>query len=117
MFKYQSEILRVIDGDTVVARIVFGFNTSVKQTLRLHGINAPEVRGGTADDKRRGRSATAHLKKLIEHHKPIIVETIKDRTGKYGRYLAILNGHGANAEEVNLNFRMVCDGHAEVIDG
>jgi len=107
LYEYRAEILRVIDGDTVVARIDLGFRTFVQQTLRLYGIDAPEIRG---PEKERGREASAYLRKLIELHAPITVHTIRDRTGKYGRYLATLYGQN---ETVDLNQAMVEAGFAK----
>lgn len=106
MFRYRAKIIRVVDGDTVVAWVDLGFSTYVKQTLRLFGIDAPEMRG---KDKLEGRKATSHLGMLISAHEPTIVQTVRDKTGKYGRYLAtLLGGEGL----VDINQRMVDDGHA-----
>jgi len=43
MFEYKIEILRVIDGDTVEARVDLGFHTFVVEKMRLWGINTPEL--------------------------------------------------------------------------
>lgn len=108
MYVYKANIDRVIDGDTVVATIDLGFNVSVKQTLRLAGIDAPETRGRDLTDEQRqaGHDATEHLKWLIGTD-PVSVHTLKDKTGKYGRYLAVIYSNN-----VNLNESMIRDGHA-----
>lgn len=115
-YVYPAEILRVIDGDTVEARLDcgdLGFNLVLytTQILRLHGINAPEVRGS---QREQGLAATAHLKQLIDLYQPLVVETIKDKQGKYGRYLAILRtANPSNLKSpLSLNQQMVTDGHA-----
>jgi len=113
MFEYKAEVVRVIDGDTLVVKIDLGFHTFVEQTLRLYGINAPETRGSglTPDQRRRGTEAKEHLTALLRGCGPLTVRTLKDRTGKYGRYLAVLYGRDEFGA-VDLNQKMVRDGHA-----
>ncbi len=59
-----------------------------------------------------GIAAKQHLESLLELYGLSEVRTHKDRTGKYGRMLATLIGvHGD--ELIDLNQRMIDDGHAE----
>lgn len=44
MFEYRAIIDRVIDGDTIVAKIDLGFDIWSIQTLRLSRIDAYETR-------------------------------------------------------------------------
>ena len=104
-YKYRAEVVRVVDGDTVVLRVDCGFATYVVRTCRLHSIDAPEVRGENAAA---GRAATGYLKQIVEDRGPFTIETIKDRTGKYGRYLIRLY----DRDGIEINERMVVDGHA-----
>jgi micrococcal nuclease len=108
-YEYRAELIRVIDGDTVIVHVQLGFGISVIHTLRLHKINAMEIRG---ENREQGLEATEHLKKLINNHLPLTIKTIKDSTGKYGRYLAILYDKNG----CNLNLQMVNDGHAVSVD-
>ena len=108
-YRYQAELIRVIDGDTIVARVDLGFHVFTEQILRLHGINAVELRG---EHRQLGLEAAEHLKALINIHSPLTIKTIKDRTGKYGRYLVVLYGE----DDLDLNLQMVHDGHAVVTD-
>lgn len=103
MYFYKADLLRVIDGDTIVVRLDLGFSVHAEQTLRLHGINAPEPRGRTAEA---GKRSAEHLADLLRLYGPLRVQTIKGRE-KYGRYLAVLYGG-----ERDLNAQMVEDGHA-----
>src|SRR5579885_3227048 len=108
MYEYRGRITRVIDGDTVEAEIDLGFHVSLTVTLRLAGINAPETKG---TERPRGLVATRSLDSLITDltggTRHLTVRTQKDVTEKYGRYLAVLI-----AGDVNLNDRMLADGHA-----
>jgi len=84
MHEYRAEIVRVVDGDTIDARLDLGFYMSAELRLRLAGIDAPETRG---PEREAGKAATAALvAKLAEDPGPCIVRTSK--TGKYGRWLA-----------------------------
>ena len=54
------------------------------EKLRLVRINAPEM---TGPDKALGMASRDFLRGLIDRRE-IIIETVKDQRGKYGRYLA-----------------------------
>ena len=112
----RAKIVRLVDGDTVDVDIDLGMAITTRQRLRLFGINTPEVRG---PEKESGHAATQHLAALLvefrhEGEWDIVVQTYKDKKGKYGRYLADLIGVEEDGNPVNLNERMVTDGHAVV---
>lgn len=110
MFEYRATIVRVIDGDTVVADVELGFHISLRSTFRLSGINAPETRGVERPD---GLAASEYLKQAIseltDDTNELTIRTHKDRTGKYGRYLAELW-----VDDINLNEALVAAGHAAI---
>jgi micrococcal nuclease len=98
----------IYDGDTITVVIDLGFNIDFGElTLRLHGINAPEMRGA---EKEAGRKSRDWLRARLKDRE-FIVQTIRDRKGKYGRYLAIIWVDG-----VNVNEEMVQLGLAEKKD-
>ena len=108
-YRYRATLRRVIDGDTVDCEVDLGFGIQTRQRFRLLGINAPEKRRPTYEA---GIAAKQHLESLLELYGLAEVRTHKDRTGKYGRMLATLIGvHGS--ELIDLNQRMIDDGHAE----
>lgn len=84
-YKYKAKVVRVVDGDTIDLIIDLGFDTFRKERFRLYGINAPESRTRDLEEKKKGKAATVYLKNLVKHLK--YVETIKDKKGKYGRFL------------------------------
>lgn len=89
MYEYEAICERVVDGDTVDLAIDLGLNVWVKERVRLHGIDTPEtfgVKKGSAEYEA-GKKATARVQELILN-RMVRVETIKDRKGKYGRYIA-----------------------------
>ena len=103
MFTYTAKIIKVYDGDTVTAKIDCGFHLNFTEKVRLYGINAPELRG---KERPEGLKARDYLRELILD-KEVTIKTIKDRKGKYGRYLGeIFIG------TVNINKKLVKKGHA-----
>jgi len=112
----RARIVRLVDGDTVILDVDMGISITVRVTVRLFGINTPEVRG---PEKVAGHAATQHLADLLVQFRhegdwDIVVQTYKDKKGKFGRLLAVLIGDDGDGNPVNLNERMVADGHAVV---
>lgn len=96
MFEYKAFVLKVYDGDTITCDIDCGFGVELKkQKIRLYGINTPEVRG---EEKEKGIVSRNKLRELILQ-KNIVLKTIKDKKGKYGRYLGIIFLDGKNIND------------------
>jgi len=105
---YPATISRVIDGDTVVAHIDLGLDVWLtRQHIRLHGIDAPELRGG---DRPAGILAKTYLEGWLAVSN-VVIDTHGDTRDKYGRIVGTLYVNGTNVNE-----RMVAAGHAEVYD-
>lgn len=88
MYQYSGIVTNVVDGDTVDIMVDLGFKTFKEIRVRLKDIDTPEIfRPSCKDELEHGRLA----KLFVEHvilHKTITLVTFKDKTGKYGRYLA-----------------------------
>lgn len=109
LYFYNAVIYYVYDGDTCTARIDLGFEFEFKKLkLRLYGIDTPELRGDTIDA---ARAARDFLKELVLD-KEVVVETVRDTKGKYGRYLATIWVEGADGTFINVNDLLVSSGHA-----
>lgn len=109
LYRYRAYVISVYDGDTCRVNIDLGFHTWVmNERVRLARINAPELRGET---RAAGLAARDHLRSLILD-KPVIIETIKDKKGKYGRYLAEIWIENDSGDLCNVNDSMVVSGHA-----
>ena len=107
-FVYDVELVRVIDGDTVVLDIDLGCDVWLKgEYCRLYGIDTPEVRG---EERLVGLQATAYLVSMTDDAEKFVVRTYKDKKGKYGRWLVTLMADG-----VNINRKLVDDGYAREI--
>jgi len=102
---YRGKVVSVYDGDTCRVDIDLGFGIwKKKETLRLSRINAPEVRGESAAA---GKVSRDFLRDLILD-KDVVVQTILDTKGKYGRYLAeIWLFNDLNQQWININDKLV----------
>jgi micrococcal nuclease len=108
LYHYRALVTGVYDGDTCTVDIDLGLYTRLKsQKLRLHRIDAPEMRG---EEKAAGSPSCDFLPSLILDKK-IVVETLKDDTEKYGRYLAEI-WLEQNGQWINVNDLMVAKGFA-----
>ena len=125
MFTYAAKLIEVIDGDTVDLLIDLGFGVHIKERCRLYGIDAPEM------PTKAGKAAKIYLESLIGAATgELFVATRKmprkpkEKTDKYGRYLAVLyDGYydvEADVDETKINMmptsinsRMIYAGHAK----
>lgn len=113
LYVYKARVTSVYDGDTCTVDIDLGLSTWIHgEKIRLHRINAPEIRG---EERDRGLKSAEFLKGLILG-KDIILQTVKDKKEKYGRYLGEIWIPGANGETINVNDKMVKQGYADYFD-
>ena len=103
-----DKIVKIIDGDTVDVIINLGFYISIKQRVRLKGIDTAETRTKDLKEKAEGLLAKEWLEKELSKPGEWIIETTKD--DKYGRILGTLYLVG---EPVTVNERMINDGIAK----
>lgn len=80
LFTYEASVERVIDGDTLKVRFDQGFNFERIETLRLRGIDCPEMK------TKEGVAARNFVLSYIKQADRIIVRS--SRPEKYDRYLA-----------------------------
>ena len=86
MYSYAATVVRVIDGDSLEVLIDLGFKIGLRETVRLAGIDTPELRGDRAVD---GQAAKAFVAGLLPPGTRILAQTFKGRlTDRYGRWLA-----------------------------
>jgi micrococcal nuclease len=79
--------LNVVDGDTVDLRTDLGFKLFFDQRFRLFGINTPELNSKDQTERARAIQAKDFVSDRILKQR-ITVNSHKDKTEKYGRYLA-----------------------------
>lgn len=103
-YQYVAQVINIVDGDTIDLKIDCGFGIFFNERFRLHRINAWEIRG---EQREKGLKAKEFLYKHIPPGTHINIETIRDKKGKYGRYLAEINSIVGN-----INDMLVAHGHA-----
>ncbi len=104
-YTYNAHVDSVYDGDTITCTIDCGFNVRLrKMKIRLFGLNAPEVRGKERADGIKVRDALRD--KVLK--KDVVIQTIQDKKGKYGRYLGVVF-----LGDVNINTWLVESGLAK----
>lgn len=109
LYHYKAHVTDVYDGDTCTVDIDLGLHLTVKgEKVRLHRINAPELKGS---EKEKGIKARDFLREQILD-KDIMLETIKDRLEKYGRYLGEIHIEAEPGKFVNVNDLIVQNGFA-----
>ncbi len=85
MFERRATVTKVVDGDTLHIAADLGCDVTVRMTVRLAGVHAPET--STPE----GRTARAFVEEWVAQNGPVLrLRTVKDRREKYGRYLADL---------------------------
>jgi micrococcal nuclease len=110
LYRYRALVRSVYDGDTCTLDIDLGLSTWVRgESVRLCRINAPEVRG---PERPEGLKSRDFLRETIDGRE-VIVETIRDTKGKYGRYLAEIWLQQPDGGYANINDLLVGKGYAE----
>jgi len=84
-YSYRAHVVKVVDADTIDVDIDVGFNILVRKRLRLYGVNAWETRGS---ERNLGLEAKNYVVSMIARAETVIVQTLMDAEGKYGRLLA-----------------------------
>ena len=116
----QYEVYRVVDGDTFVVK-----HGSVKLTIRMVGIDAPEA---STSKHRAGqpfsRQSTQHLSSLILNKTVDVKSYGSDRNGRTLGEVFLLNGKNVNLEMVQVGLAEVYrgkpaagTGHGTILEG
>ncbi len=109
LYHYKAVVISVYDGDTCTVDIDLGLHAWIRgEKLRLNRINAPELKG---NERPKGLKSRDFLKSKIEG-KEVVIETIKDKKGKYGRYLVEIWLEEKPGKFININELIVKEGFA-----
>ncbi len=107
----EAEVVRVIDGDSLVVRARIWLGQTVETHVRLAGIDTPELRGKCAEEKERAAAARDALALLVGHS-PVRLSDVE--TDKYGgRVLARV----ATLRHGDLALALIAGGHARAYEG
>jgi endonuclease YncB( thermonuclease family) len=106
---YAAEVVRIIDGDTVEARVHVWLDTDVTTLVRIRGIDAPELHGRCPGEREAAAAARANLEALLGGGRVWLTEIGHDKYGR--RVVAMVRlPSGADAGE-----RMLAAGHAAAV--
>lgn len=127
LYRYKLTVLRVVDGDTLCARIDLGFHTFIEEYIRLYDVDTPEIRGRYATPE--GHDAMAFVKDWLSgigtgtqntlgtinefgwpaYMTGLTMDSRKyDPRDRYGRSLAVIYRPG---DPISLNEALVRAGH------
>ena len=104
----SGKVIKVYDGDTITVGTIL-LDKSYRFSVRLRGIDTPEMKGGSATEKTLAIKARDELSKRILNK---IVHLKNLETEKYGRILA-----DVYLEEECMNEWLIQEGHAKKYDG
>ena len=116
-----ASVDRIIDGDTIDITIDLGFDLSIKQRVRVAGVDTPEKRTSDHEvEKPLGEDATYWLQSQLDtaaaagYDLMVRTQLGSGATGKYGRLLGWLY---VGDSDVSLNEKMIEEGYAWEYDG
>lgn len=109
---YPATVVSIYDGDTVTMRVDVGFGWSKEKVkCRIQGIDTPEYRGASEEEKVLSRAAKAFLSELLSGAELIILRSMT-KPDKYGRSIVALWADGKDVSQL-----MIEAGHARAYDG
>ena len=106
----KGKVVKVYDGDTItVASKILGSKKIYRFSVRLNGIDAPEIKGKTQEEKNAAIISRDVLREKILGE----IVLLKDvKTEKYGRLLATVY-----LNNINMNEWMLTNNYAIPYDG
>lgn len=106
LYNYNAHIVKVIDGDTVKAKIDLGFYMTWETNIRFYGINSDELKSDDPTLKESALKAKAYLETILKPGDKVRISS--KSLDKYKRPIATIYKNGAN-----INEQMVSNGHAK----
>lgn len=115
MYVYKCKIVNVVDGDTLDIIVDLGFEISLKERVRLIGVDTPEVFGPKASDV--GRTASEFTKQWVSQRESRgyfkYVSRKYNARDKYGRSLGSLVWVNPTGFEESINEALIAEGWAD----
>lgn len=108
---FPAEVLAIIDGDTLEARVTVWLGHTVETRVRLRGIDAAELSSECAEEQAMARVSKEALARLTAGGRIFLTDIGRDKYA--GRVVAsVLDATGAN-----IGHRMLEEGYAIAYDG
>ena len=105
--KFEAQVIRVIDGDTVEIEYE-GLNGTVTESARLIGVDTPETVHPTIEDQPYGKEASDFTMMSL-NGKAVLVEMDLAERDQFGRLLVYLYSHAGSM----FNATLVAEGYAQ----
>lgn len=105
---FRAVCRHVVDGDTIDVLADVGFNLYVYATVRVLGVNTPELRGGTDETRAAAQQAKDFVRLSIEGQ-PVLIQTLPDKE-TFGRYLARVSFWDADGALHDLSTELISAG-------
>jgi micrococcal nuclease len=83
-YTFFAELVRVVDGDTIVLNADLGFYIKAQIKIRLADIDVPPI------NTKKGQAAKEGIAKMLSKNNLVVESRKRD---KYGRYLAYIYYH------------------------
>jgi micrococcal nuclease len=106
---FRAAVTHVTDGDTVDVIVDQAFNDYGYMSIRVAGIDAPELFSGDEAGRLRGLEARDHLERLLADRGRHCIVASEKWPRSFGRYV----GSITLADGTDLAEAMVAAGHAE----
>jgi micrococcal nuclease len=101
---YEAEVVRVVDGDTLLLEIQLGFYLTARHMVRLLGVNTPELHSKDPEERAKAQKAKEALSFYVLGQK-LLIRT--EKTDSFGRYLA-----DCYLGDVHVNAWLLTEGYA-----
>ena len=108
MYRYRGKLTRVIDGDTIDCILDLGFDVSIKERVRLKGLDTPEIRTKDLHEKELGFKAKKFVEDMFQDKGEDFTIETEYRRGKYGRTIGTITFQ----DDTVLNEMLITEGHA-----
>ena len=101
----QGKVIKVYDGDTITiaSKLPYASSPMYRFSVRLDGIDCPEIKGKSETEKEVAQIAKQTLSNLILN-KTVYLTNVK--TEKYGRILANISYNGVNLNQMMISKRL-----------
>jgi micrococcal nuclease len=104
-YVYRAQVVRVIDGDTIVADVDVGFDMAIRKHLRLLRVDTSELNSPIEEDREHARMAKVFVEESIPPSTKIVVKT--EKGDSFGRYLAEVYYRDLFGQELNISDELV----------
>lgn len=110
--EYPARVVRVVDGDTVMVTVQVWPDLQAETSIRILGVDTPELRGKCNEEKKKAQETKAALEKLLPKNSTVRLRNLKP--DKYaGRHDADVHlGDGRSVAEI-----LIASGLARSYDG